>query len=108
MTNPDSLSSVDDRYDGSLLTDTPQYFFVTDFVSQEMLETFLQNISQLCGFNVPDSTPHRIESTPDDSLYNSLLQAKAEGSCQQFFSLSKRVLCRRAILLGDNDIACNF
>ena len=60
---------------------------------QEMRETFLQNISQLCGFNVPDSTPYRIESTPDDSLYNSLLQAKAEGSCQQFFSLSKRVLC---------------
>ena len=60
---------------------------------QEMHETFLQNISQLCGFNVPDSTPYRIESTPDDSLYNSLLQAKAEGSCQQFFSLSKRVLC---------------
>ena len=26
-----------------------------------------------------------------DSLYNSLLQAKAEGFCQQFFSLSKRV-----------------
>ena len=60
---------------------------------QEMRETFLQNISQLCGFNVPDSTPYRIESTPDDSLYNSLLQAKAEGSRQQFFSLSKRVLC---------------
>ena len=74
---------------------------------QEMLETFLQNISQLCGFNVPDSTPYRIENTPDDSLYNSLVQAKAEGSCQQFFSLSNRVLCRRAIL-GDNDIACNF
>ena len=51
---------------------------------QKMLETFLQNISQLCGFNVPDSTPYRIESTPDDSLYNSLLQSKAEGSCQQF------------------------
>ena len=62
---------------------------------QEMRETFLQNISQLYGFNVPDSTPYRIESTPDDSLYNSLLQAKAdhEGSCQQFFSLNKRVLC---------------
>ena len=32
-------------------------------------------------------------SIPDDSLYNSLLQAKAECFCQQFFSFSKRALC---------------
>ena len=32
MTKPDSLSSVDIRYDGSLLTDMPQYFIFTDFV----------------------------------------------------------------------------
>ena len=33
------------------------------------------------------------KSIPDDSLYNSLLQAKAEGFCQQFSSFSKRALC---------------
>ena len=32
MTKPDSLSSVNNRYDGPVLTNMPQYFFVTDFV----------------------------------------------------------------------------
>ena len=34
MTKPDLLSSVDNRYDGSVLTDMPQYFIFTDFVRQ--------------------------------------------------------------------------
>ena len=32
MTKPHSLSSFENRYDGPLLTDTPQYFFITDLV----------------------------------------------------------------------------
>ena len=45
----------------------------------------------LTGFEL---YPRRVPlSIPDDSLYNSLLQAKAECFCQQFFSFSKRALC---------------
>ena len=63
---------------------------------QEMLETFLQSHRHLTALRLQRPRFDSIQrSTPNDSLYNSLLQAKAdhEGSCQQFFSLSKRVLC---------------
>ena len=96
MTKPDSLTSVDDTYDGPLLTNTPQYFFVTDFVRPRNAWDFSPK-PQTSHSSAASTSPIRLQqrSTPNDSLYNSLLQAKAdhEGSCQQFFSLSKRVLC---------------
>ena len=63
---------------------------------QEMLETFLQSHRHLTALRLQRPRFDSIQkSTPDDSLYNSLLQAKADhdDSFQQFFSLSKRVLC---------------
>ena len=65
-------------------------------LDQEMLETFLQSHRFLTALRLQRPRFDSIQrSTPNDNLYNSLLQANAdhEGSCQQFFSLSKRVLC---------------
>ena len=71
---------------------------------QVLFKTFLQShISQLSSLRTSsflkfhDSAPYRRvlkqKSALDVSLCNSLLQAKSEGFCQQFFLLSKRVLC---------------
>ena len=60
---------------------------------QEMLETFSKATSHISAASTSPRFDSIQKSTPDDSLYNSLLQAKAEGSCQQFFPLNKCVLC---------------
>ena len=74
---------------------------------QEMLETFLQNISQLCGFNVPDSTPYRrvLQMTVFIILFfrqRLIMKALVSSS----FLLINAFFARA--ILGDNDIACNF
>ena len=43
MTKPVSPSSVENRYDGPLLTDTLQYFFVTDLVRPRNVEALTPN-----------------------------------------------------------------
>ena len=99
MTKRESLSSVDNWYDSPLLTDTSQHFFVTDFFRpKNVLDLPLKpHLRALQPSHVLFLQGPRLgsiqKSIPDDSLYNSLLRAKAEGFCQQFFSFSKRPLC---------------
>ena len=77
---------------------------------QEMLETFLQSHRHLTALRLQRPRFDSIQkSTPDDSLYNSLLQAKAamKALVSSSFLFLVNVFFARAIL-GDNDIACNF
>ena len=77
---------------------------------QEMLETFLQSHRHLTALRLQRPRFDSIQkSTPDDSLYNSLLQAKAatKALLSSSFLFLVNVFFARAVL-GDNYIACNF
>ena len=105
MTKRDSLSSVDNRYDGPLLTDSSHASILLRYglcqtrqdLSPKPHLTALQPSHVLFLQEVHYSAPYR--RVLQMIVCNSLLQAKAEGFCQQFFSLSKRVLCFAFLLL---------
>ena len=103
MTKPHSPCSVDNRYDGPLLTDTPQYIFITRAVKKFLSGSLIMNSRQL--WNLHQRHKFLRTEASRDILEFRVSETPFPGVFKRYFSTTDAMLLRQnTCKIGNNAV----
>ena len=103
MTKPHSPCSVDNRYDGPLLTDTPQYIFITRAVKKFLSGSLIMNSRQL--WNLHQRHKFLRTEASRDILEFRVSETPFPGVFKRYFSTTDAMLlCQKTCKFGNNAV----